>query len=151
MLCYFRRMMKMNIYKFARIVCKDLRIKVPVIKKIDMLNTPTQLGRFRPDQNTIEVKKVYENELDLYFAVAHELRHKYQIDYNIYDFENYKQSDATSITDYNLQELEIDANAYAYLVMICMFEARVLFNGFDQMVIEKIMARAEEILNNRNP
>ena len=48
--------------------------------------------------------------------------------------------------EYNLQKEEIDANAYACVVMMDMFGIKPLFNGLDDEVINKIWERAEEIV-----
>lgn len=73
------------------------------------------------------------------------MRHKYQIDNKMFDFNNYKKSSEISIRDYNLQFEEIDANAYAYLIMMEQFGIELKFNGLDMDMKQKIRRRAEEI------
>ena len=103
---------------------------------------------------TIKIKKIaiddpksYENKADLLFAIAHELRHKYQIDNHKFDFENYKTSTEVTTEEYNLQKEEIDANAYAGVVMMDLFGIKPLFDGLPTKVIQEIEKKIDEIVN----
>lgn len=84
------------------------------------------------------------NELDIYFSIAHELRHLWQLENNksLY-FNNYKSTRELSINDYNNQPAELDANAFGYLVMKVMFGVEAQFNGLDKLTKHKILERAE--------
>lgn len=135
-----------DVYRFVKIICDDLRIKKPkiTIEKIQ----GTTLAKYIPKNNTVAIKKDYDNKYDLCFSIAHELRHKWQIDYKVYNFNDYKNSkESLSIKEYNLQGVEIDANAYAYLIMIGVFDIEPLFNGLDDDVKHQIKKRAKEIAN----
>lgn len=89
-----------------------------------------------------------QDDVELLFAIAHELRHKYQIDNGLFNFDNYKSSSDISIRDYNLQPVEIDANAFAYMLMKDEFNIEMKFNGLDKDIIELIKRRADIILKN---
>lgn len=134
-----------QIYKFIRILCKDLKIDRPKVIIRDDLLTPTTLADYIFGRNTIELSKNYESEYDLYFAIAHELRYKHQIFYNKFDYDNYKTREDLSISEYNLQFEEIDANAYAYLIMVNAFGVEPQFNGLEENIKNKILKRVEEI------
>jgi len=136
-----------NVHKFVKIICNDLGIKKPQIK-IDDSNfmSNTQLASYDPYSKNITIKKKYENKLDLYFSISHELRHKYQIDNNLFDFKNYKKVNELSNAEYNLQIEELDANAYAYMIMVSAFGVEAQFKGLEQNVINKIKERANEII-----
>lgn len=79
------------------------------------------------------------------FSIAHELRHIWQIKYNEkFYLETYKTIDLCySVEEYNLQPAEIDANAFAYIVMVDFFGIKPLFNGLSDTVKSKIMERVE--------
>ena len=141
--------MKKDIYTFIDIICNNLKIKKPRIQiKHDAFVSGTVLADYDYKNKKIVISdpKSYENKADLLFAIAHELRHKYQIDHDMFDFENYKTSKELTTEEYNLQKEEIDANAYACVVMMDMFGIKPLFNGLDDEVINKIWERAEEIV-----
>ena len=136
-----------EIYKYIKIICRDLKIKCPKveIKKSNII-TDTTLAAYQPSNDMIVIKKEYENKYDLFFSIAHELRHKYQIENNLFDFEKYKQRENIDLKEYNTQEEEIDANSYAYIVMISAFGVKPLFNGLDKDTIKMIEERAKEIV-----
>lgn len=136
-----------KINKFIRLLCDDLYIKVPKVEYAAKFQSKTQLAAYIPEKKLLQVKKRYENILDLFFAISHELRHKYQIDHDIYSFENYKTVGQLNNLDYNLQPQEIDANAYAYLIMISTMGVEPKFNGLNSVVVSKIKLRAKEIAN----
>lgn len=136
-----------DIHKFIKIICDDLCIKKPYIKiNNSVFMSNTQLASYDPYNKIITIKENYENKLDLYFSISHELRHKYQIDKGLFNFENYKQVNEISNYDYNMQKEEIDANAYAYIIMISAFGVEAQFKGLEQNVINKIKERANEII-----
>ena len=134
-----------EVYQFINFICKDLKIKKPKKIEFGRLQTNTMLASYNYQKDTITIKKEYEDIRDLYFALSHELRHKYQIDRKIFDFENYKLSDKTDIKAYNLQPEEIDSNAYAALIMMSTFGVKPLLNGLDKDVKEKINKRIDEL------
>lgn len=80
-------------------------------------------------------------------CIAHELRHKYQIDNSLFDTSAYQTSAVLSNRDYNLQDVEIDANAYAYVIMYDNFGIDLKFNGLDRDIVQRIKKRAEKIRN----
>lgn len=88
------------------------------------------------------------NMNDLVFSIVHELRHAYQIKYHSEMFDNYKQIGEISFEKYNLQEAEIDANAYASLFVEYNFKIKPLFNGYSQKVKKLIEKRKKEIIQN---
>ena len=55
--------------------------------------------------------------------------------------QDYKKRIETTLSDYNAQENEIDANAFAMVVLGIVPS----FENLDQMAITKIKARAKEI------
>lgn len=138
--------MKTNDIKHIIIdVCNELEIDIPKLTIVDTLSS-TQLANYNYRNDVLTIKKNYPIMYDAYFAIAHELRHKYQIEYNTYAFNDYKSTNTLSIHDYNTQEQELDANAFAYVYMVTTFNVQPLFNGLDEDVKQAIIKQAKHIL-----
>lgn len=105
------------------------------------------LAEYSTAERTIRIKKNVPNMYDLYFSISHEMRHVWQHKYFADEyFTEYKTpGECSDKTEYNLQPAEIDANAYAFLVMYCTFGMVPQFNGMDMCVINRIHERAFEI------
>ena len=102
--------------KFSREICDILDIPVPVIKLVsaDRMHTGTQIAALTPD--AVLIRNDIEVSAELFFALAHELRHAYQIASGE-SLEEYRTSDKIGVERYNLQPLEADANAFGALIM----------------------------------
>lgn len=81
---------------------------------------------------------------ELFFAISHELRHSYQIA-NGADLKGYQASDKISVEQYNLQSLEVDANAFSALVMSDFFGIVPRFQNLPESVRNAISSRMEQI------
>lgn len=134
-----------EIYRFINFICRDLNIKKPKKVEFGRLQTNTMLASYNYKKDVITIKKDYQDIRDLYFSIAHELRHKYQIDRKMFDFKDYKLSDNIDLKTYNLQPQEIDANAYASLIMMSLFGVKPLFNGLDEDIKKAINKRIDEL------
>ena len=134
-----------EIYQFVKLICNDLKIKKPKVE-FGKLQTNTMLASYNYKKDIITIKKDYEDIRDLYFSIAHELRHKYQVDRKIFDFDDYKLSDNIDLKNYNLQPQEIDANAYAALIMMSLFSVKPLFKGLDDDVKKEINKRIDKLI-----
>lgn len=130
--------------KFAQEICDILDISTPAIKFVsaDRMQTSTQIAALTPDAVLIRNDKTVSPEL--FFAIAHELRHSYQIA-NGADLEEYQTSDKISTEQYNLQPLEVDANAFAALVMFDFFGIVPQFQNMPESVRDAISSRMEQI------
>lgn len=144
---------KMNEYLSILDIAKDcekiLSIKCPKIKFVPKKDELGVLAKVVVSNKMI--KKInfaldYENVYDAYFAICHELRHVYQIKYNDQIFEKYVEKDTGISTEhYNLQEAEIDANAFGSLYMQVNFGVKPLFLGYSDKVKGKIDKQIEKI------
>ena len=87
--------------KFAREICDILDIPVPVIKLVsaDRMHTGTQIAALTPD--AVLIRDDIAVSPELFFALAHELRHAHQIAHGE-SLEEYRTSDRISIEQYNL-------------------------------------------------
>lgn len=127
-------------------VCDVLKIEPPKVSfDTSKFPTKTMLAQCSPDGSTIYLKMCDKPNPGQLFAIAHELRHIWQIQNNkqLY-FSEYKPIElCESVEQYNLQEAELDANAFAGLVMIDFFRLKPLFEGVPESVKTKTYERME--------
>lgn len=134
------------IQDFINDICNILNISVPSVS-FDTSNFPTDtmMAQCNPDGSTIYLKKYDKPNPDQFFSIAHELRHIWQIqnDEQMY-FSTYKPIDlCSSVEEYNLQIAELDANAFAGLVMIDFFHLKPLLDGIPDSVKSKVFEQME--------
>lgn len=127
-------------------ICKLLKIKTPkIIVNPKKMLTNTMLAVYKTENNTIYLKN--KVDLDTIFAIAHELRHTWQLKSENKErfFNNYKERTEIDLLQYNKQLAEIDANAFASIVMIELFQRMPLYQGMNPEVVKLIKARMQEI------
>ncbi|MCU6706327.1 Uncharacterised protein [uncultured Ruminococcus sp.] len=134
-----------NYSEFIEIVCSNLKITKPIVEEVLFLHTPTQLAEYVPADNVLKYR-MDKIPLDTMFSIAHELRHIWQMKNCPEIFQNYINSTDTDIEQYNLQSAEIDANAYAMVIMESGFGITPQFKGLSEKVKKKISLRANEIV-----
>ena len=130
-------------------ICNILNIPVPKISyDTSHFQSNTMMTQVDSSGKTIYLKKYNKPNFDQLFSITHELRHVWQIKYNEkFYLETYKTIDLCySVEEYNLQPVEIDANAFAYIVMVDFFQRQPLFHGLSENVKVKIMERVNEIV-----
>ena len=137
------------IEEFITDVCDLLDIEVPKISyDTSHFPTKTTLAQCEPGANTIYLNKADKPNPDYVFSIAHELRHiyQYQTDEKIY-LSGYKPSNkCSSVEEYNLQIAEVDANAFASIIMIDFFSMKPQWNGLSEKVIKAIENRIKFLL-----
>lgn len=135
--------------RFVHDICEALHIKEPAVSyDTSNFQTDTMMAQCDTSGSTIYIKKYDAPNPDQLFSIAHELRHIWQIqnDEDLY-FSSYKPVELCSgVEEYNLQPAELDANAFAGLVMIRYFHLKPLFTGVPASVKEKVYDRME-VLN----
>ena len=141
------------IEEFIADICKLLDIPVPSIS-YDTSHFPTEttMAQCELTINTIYLNKIDKPNPDYLFAIAHELRHifQYQNDEQFY-FSNYKTSNnCHSIEEYNLQIAEVDANAFAAIIIVEYFHMQPQWNGLSDKVINAINDRINIIIRELN-
>ncbi len=143
-----------NIMGYIDYICDVLDIALPneIITDDVKFNKGTQLATlaFQDSKSTLYLRNSYEcGDVDLAIVIAHELRHLYQIRNGLFDFENYKTRAELSNRDYNLQLEELDANAFAYIILLDEFDLKIdYYKLLDKDVANMIYKRADEILKN---
>lgn len=141
------------IEEFITDVCELLKIKVPKISyDTSRFPTKTTLAQCEPTANIIYLTKIDKLNPDYVFSIAHELRHiyQYQTDEEFY-LSGYKPSNkCLSIEEYNLQIAEVDANAFASIIMVEYFSMKPQWNGLSDKVINAIDNRINIIIHELN-
>lgn len=85
------------------------------IEYADTLPTDTMMTAYVPSDQVVYVKKGLNSFLDIVFAITHELRHVYQHRKGL--LHSYKVRENIDVESYNNQELEVDAHAFALLMI----------------------------------
>lgn len=140
--------MDKEIKGFIKGICDELGIPVPKIKINNRSDTQLACLVINDDKYTLLLRNDYDNIIDVYFSLAHELRHEYQAVNDYFRKDCYKRRNKLSLRDYNLQLEEIDANAFAYFIIVDEFKIKPLFNGLDKDIVEMIKKRAKWIVEN---
>ena len=141
------------IEEFITDICELLDIPIPSIS-YDTSHFPTEttMAQCELTSNTIYLNKLDNPNPDYLFAIAHELRHifQYQDNKQLY-LSNYETSDnCSSVEEYNLQIAEVDANAFASIVMVEYFRMQPQWNGLSDKVISAINDRINIIIRELN-
>lgn len=135
------------IYEFITHVCNQLSIRCPNFDyKTSTFPTKTMLAQYESEGNIIHIRRT-DSTPDMFFAIAHELRHVWQIriDEKLYMGSYKNREDCSSIEEYNMQLAEIDANAFAGLMVMEQLNLTPLYEGMSQAVKNKIYSRIKEI------
>lgn len=134
---------------FINNLCKLLDIPKPKIS-YDTSHFPnaTTLAQCSSDGTTIYLKEIDSPDLEYFFAIAHELRHIWQIiKYKETYLSKYKPRNCCkSLNDYAIQIAEVDSNAFAGVIMVDCFGIKPLFNGYSQTVKDAIYNRMEHLV-----
>lgn len=137
------------IEEFITDVCELLDVEVPKISyNTSHFLTTTTLAQCEPTANIIYLTKIDKPNPDYVFSIAHELRHiyQYQTDEEFYLL-GYKPSNkCSSVEEYNLQIAEVDANAFASIVMTDFFSIKPQWYGLSDRVIDTIENRIKFLL-----
>lgn len=138
------------IEEFIADICELLDIIIPSISyDTSHFQTKTTMAQCELISNTIYLNKLDKPNPDYLFVIAHELRHifQYQDDEQFY-LSNYKTSNnCSSIEEYNLQIAEVDANAFASIIMVEYFHMQPQWNGLSDKVINAINNRINLLLS----
>ena len=135
------------IKEFVEEVCSILNMKLPNVSyDTSCFLTDTTIAQCDISSNTIYLKETESSNPDYLFAIAHELRHLWQAatDRETY-FSDYQTADILGKERYNSQAAEVDANAFAGLIMIQFFHLQPLWQGLSDNNIRKINSRMNDI------
>ena len=137
------------IEEFITDICELLKIEVPKISyDTSHFHTKTTLAQCEPTVNIIYLTKIDKPNTDYIFSIAHELRHMYQYLTNeeFYLLEYKPSNKCSSVEEYNLQIAEVDANAFAAIVITDFFSLKPQWHGLSNKVIDAIEKRIKFLL-----
>lgn len=129
-------------------ICTFLNIDVPYVSNdTSHFETDTMMAQCNPHMYALFVPEQEEVTPDLLFSIAHELRHLYQYktDEEKY-FADYKTAEQCTVEEYNLQIAEVDANAFAAIIMIDIFRLEPQWNGLSKKAVSTIKKRMNDIV-----
>lgn len=134
--------------KFIDDVCEILKIDRPIVSfNTSNFQSKTMLAQCNSRGTTIYIKEMVKTSPDYFFAIAHELRHIWQIrtEHAIY-FKNYKPLNlCKNLNEYNSQIEEIDANAFAGYIIREFFGLKPLFKSLPYPIRSNIFKRMKKI------
>ncbi len=136
------------IYIFIKDICDILNIPVSSTSyDTSNFSTDTMMAQVNSSGDIIYLKECDKPNPDQLFSIAHELRHIWQIE-NCHDlyFSNYQTVDILGTEKYNLQPAEIDANAFASIIMVDFFHLQPQYKGLSNSVISAIKTRINELI-----
>lgn len=137
------------IKEFITDVCELLEIETPKVSyDTSHFPTKTTLAQCEPTVNIIYLTKIDKPNPDYVFSIAHELRHiyQYQTDEKFYLSEYKPSNKCSSVEEYNLQIAEVDANAFAAIIMTDFFSIKPQWNRLSDKVIATIEERIKFLL-----
>lgn len=112
------------------------------------LMTDTTLAAMSADGRRLAIKSTITDERTIWFAVSHEMRHAWQIKHST-DFSSYKTANESGKLEYNSQEAEIDAHAWACIVINNVFKLQPMLDSLGKELADMVANRSEEIILNR--
>lgn len=136
------------IQEFISDICNILDIPVPSVSfDTSHFPTGTMMAQVNSSGDIIYLKEYNKPNPDQLFSIAHELRHIWQIEnhHDLY-FSNYQTVDIIGTEKYNLQSAEIDANAFASIIMVDFFHLQPQYKGLSNSVISAIKTRINELV-----
>ena len=142
--------------KFAQYLARLLDIRTPRLKfERERTEGSSLLGGLSTDSGEIIIVTQLDTEddfnidtpdaLDTLFRIAHEMRHAWQSIRRPDLLEQYQTREKLSLDDYNNQLAEIDAHAFASLIMQSNYHVKPLFVGLNGDTRLRIDARVDEI------
>ena len=128
-------------------ICDMLDIRPPKISyDTSHFQSDTMMAQVDSSGHTIYINKCEKVNPDQLFAIAHELRHIWQMKDRERYLSDYKSVDqCSSFEEYNLQIAELDANAFAGLVMIDFFHLKPQFYDVPESIRSKIYEQMDRI------
>ncbi len=136
--------------KTTKLIAELLKIPNSVIietRLVDEYDVESDVVLSDDNTHLIITICVSDESLAMFFCIAHELRHVYQMMYIDEMFINYKLEKMHDMNEYNLQPEEIDANAFAVFLCESIFNVGCPpLDETTEMVMKRIENRFEELL-----
>ena len=140
------------INNYVRMICGMLQVPVPQMFYNDSALQPGEHARLTPDGRQLYLRKLKTASLDQLFAASSELRREWQrrTD-NARYCGGYKSRDELPLREFSLQPAEVDANAFAAVVVSAFFGVEPVFDEFPGVTRSRIESRIAEIRRDEFP
>ena len=137
---------------YIRTLCNMLQLPMPQVFYNDHELAEGIHAKLTPDGKRLFLRKLKTPSLDQLFAAASELRREWQrkTDAQLY-FGEHKSREELSLRDFAVQPSEVDANAFAAVVVSAFFGVEPVFDDLPGAARSKIDRRCEEIRKNEFP
>lgn len=139
---------KKIIEKAVEFNCKMLSVKKPEVNYLNSTNflSPTTQAAISEDFSSLGINTDIDfSVLDIWFVISHEIRHLWQSKNKLY-LSDYNSVNKLETKKYNEQNAEIDAHAWAIVVVTNLFGMRpTLEVNLGKEIWQKISDRAEKI------
>lgn len=142
-----------QIEKFITELCDILKISVPeIVEDNNSLPTKTMMAAYciGADENILYLKHLEKPSADLMFCIAHELRHKWQYEKKkeVFFKEYRPVTECKDVEEYNNQLAELDAHAFAAIVMVNYFGLEPQFSNLSDKTKQQIKSQIKSIVDN---
>lgn len=142
-----------QVEKFITELCDILKISAPeIVEDNNSLPTETMMAAYciGADENVLYLKPVEKPTPDLMFCIAHELRHKWQYEKKKAVFFKWYRpiTECEDVEKYNNQLAELDAHAFAAIVMVNYFGLEPQFSSLSDKTKREIKRRVKDIVDN---
>ena len=129
-------------------IASDLDIDIPKISFADATVLGTKMAAIEmPGRGNLLIKKNLSLP-ETVLALAHELRHLWQIKQGVFNdsitYDRYIDS-KDNLEEYALQPCEVDANAYAQIVCVDLLGIKPIWKGYSVQVKAAIEKRVGEL------
>ncbi|MGN1340897.1 MAG: hypothetical protein ACI4WS_11440 [Oscillospiraceae bacterium] len=137
---------------YVRTLCNMLQIPMPQIFYNDRELSDGEHAKLTPDGKRLYLRKLKTTSLDQLFAAAFQLRRAWQrkTDEQLY-FGGYKPRAELPQREFVVQPSEVDANAFAAVMVSAFFGVEPVFDELPGAARSKIDRRCDEIRKNEFP
>lgn len=130
-----------ELVEFAGAISAVLGIVRPNIEHDE--NDSSAMSCYIPEEDKVRLQEDLGSK-EAYFTLVHELRHKWQLENQFEQyFLNYKEIEEIDDDAYSMQKAEIDANAFAMIMMYQFYEDIPLFEDREEYKRKAIFERAQ--------
>lgn len=137
---------------YVRTLCNMLRITMPQVFFNERQLAEGEHAKLTPDGKRLFLRKLKTPSLDQLFATAFQLRKMWQrkTDEQLY-FGEYKTLEEISLREFSTQPSEVDANAFAAVMVSAFFGVEPVFDELPGAARSGIDRRCEEIRRDEFP
>ena len=137
---------------YVRTLCNMLQITIPQVFYNDRELVQEEHAKLTPDGKRLFLRKLKTPSLDQLFAAAFQLRKMWQrkTDDQLY-FGEFKLREELPLREFSIQPSEVDANAFAAVVVSAFFGVEPVFDELPGAARSRIDRRCEEIRKDEFP